>query len=278
MTITNYQLITSTLLPSNLSASAPALPKSPSGPLHIGVDLGTAYVVLVVLDEHCQPIAGEYQFAQVARDGLVVDFFGAVEILRGMKTRVERRIGRELTHAATGYPPGVPQTEVRATANVVEAAGIRCTGMIDEPSAANNVLRLQNGAIVDVGGGTTGIAIIENGQVIDTADEATGGTHFSLVIAGALDVPFEEAERLKTDPTEQTRLFPLIRPVMEKVGSIVSRHVQRHNVQTLTLVGGTTAFPGMGQVVQEFTGIPTTVAAQPMFVTPLGIAMHDRET
>jgi hypothetical protein len=32
----------------------------------------------------------------------------------------------------------------------------------------------------------------------------------------------------------------------------------------------------MGRVVQEFTGIPTVVAEQPMFVTPLGIAMHDK--
>jgi ethanolamine utilization protein EutJ len=238
--------------------------------------LGTAYVVLVVLDEHCQPIAGEYQFAQVARDGLVVDFFGAVDILRGMKSRIERRIGRELTHAATGYPPGVPQAEVQATANVVEAAGMRCTGLIDEPSAANNILRLQKGAVVDVGGGTTGVAVIEDGKVVYTADEATGGTHFSLVIAGALNIPFEEAERLKTTPGEQSRLFPIIRPVMEKVGSIVARHVRTYNVQNLTLVGGTCAFPGMGQVIEEFTRIPTTVAEQPMFVTPLGIALSDK--
>jgi ethanolamine utilization protein EutJ len=276
LAIDDYPLLSSVLLTPGESASAPAYPQPPSGPLHVGVDLGTAYVVVVVLNEHCQPIAGEYQFAQVARDGLVVDFFGAVDILREMKARIEKRIGRELTHAATGYPPGVPQAEVRATANVVEAAGMHCLGLIDEPTAANNVLRLQNGAIVDVGGGTTGIAVVKNGQVIYSADEATGGTHFSLVIAGALNIPFEEAERLKTNPAEQSRLFPLVRPVMEKVGSIVSRHVQPHSVQSLTLTGGTSAFPGMGQIVQDFTGIPTTVAEQPMFVTPLGIAMHDQ--
>ncbi|GAB4580256.1 MAG: ethanolamine utilization protein EutJ [Anaerolineales bacterium] len=275
MTITDYRFLTSTLLPSSEAASAPPLPERPSGPLFVGADLGTAYVVLAVLDERRQPIAGEYQFAQVARDGLVVDFFGAVDILRGMKARLEKRLGRELTHAASGYPPGVPQAEVRATANVVEAAGMRCTGLIDEPSAANNVLCLQHGAIVDVGGGTTGIAVIENGQVIYTADEATGGTHFSLVIAGALGISFEEAERLKTNPSEQPRLFPIVRPVMEKVGSIVNKHVRRFSISNLTLVGGTCAFPRMGQVIQEFTGLPTTVAEHPMFVTPLGIALHD---
>lgn len=275
MTIINYQFLTSALLPSSQAVTAPPLPEPPTGPLHIGADLGTAYVVLVVLDEHCQPVAGEYQFAQVARDGLVVDFFGAVEILRGMKARIERRIGRELTHAATGYPPGVPQAEVRATANVVEAAGMRCTGFVDEPSAANNVLQLQDGAIVDVGGGTTGVAVIKNGKVVYTADEATGGTHFSLVIAGALGIEFEEAERLKTTPAEQSRLFPVIRPVMEKVGSIVARHVRAYDIEHLTLVGGTCAFPGMGQVIQDYTRIPTTVAEHPMFVTPLGIALCD---
>ena len=47
------------------------------GPVHVGVDLGTAYTVLIVLDEDFRPIAGRYQFAQIVRDGLVVDFIGA---------------------------------------------------------------------------------------------------------------------------------------------------------------------------------------------------------
>ena len=89
----------------------PPLDEVPQGELHVGVDLGTAYLVLVVLDENNQPILGEYQFAQVVRDGLVVDFIGAVDRLREMKARVERRLGRELTHAASGYPPGVPEAE-----------------------------------------------------------------------------------------------------------------------------------------------------------------------
>jgi hypothetical protein len=49
---------------------------------------------------------------------------------------LERRLGRELSSAASAYPPGVPQAEVRAIANVVEAAGLRCSGLVDEPSAA----------------------------------------------------------------------------------------------------------------------------------------------
>ncbi len=246
--------------------------------LHVGVDLGTAYLVLVVLDQDKQPLAGEYQFAQVVRDGLVVDYLGAVDLLIEMKQRVEKRLGRQLTHAASGFPPGVHQVEVRASANVVEAAGLHCTSMVDEPTAANALLGLQNGAIVDVGGGTTGIAILQDGEVVYTADEPTGGTHFSLVIAGAQDISFEAAEVMKVNPTEQSRLFLIIRPVMEKVASIVARHVAQSQIQVenLTFVGGTSAYPGMAAVIEDYTGLPTHIPERPVFVTPLGIAMHDQ--
>jgi len=247
------------------------------GPLHVGVDLGTAYTVLAVLDQDCTPVVGEYQFAQVVRDGLVVDFIGAVDLLTAMKKRVDKALGRELTHAASGFPPGVPLAEVRATANVVEAAGMRCESLIDEPSAANNVLNLHDGAIVDVGGGTTGVAILENGKVVYTADEPTGGTHFSLVIAGALGISFEEAEEMKKTPSQQARLFPIIRPVMEKVAVITERHIRGKGVRSITMVGGSCAFPGIDRVVEEITGVPTTVPERPLLITPLGIALHDEQ-
>ncbi len=255
----------------------PALPPNGHyrGPVHVGVDLGTAYTVLAVLDADRQPLAGAYRFAQVARDGLVVDFVGAVALLKELKARVEARLGFELTSAASGYPPGVPLAEVRATANVLHAAGLDCTGLLDEPTAANNVLQITDGAIVDVGGGTTGVAVVRGGQVVHTADEATGGTHFSLVIAGAKNLTFEQAEELKKDPAQQPALFPVVRPVMEKVGAIVARHIAGHSVETLYLVGGAVAFPGMAQVIQEYTGTPTLIPGAPLFITPLGIAMHN---
>jgi ethanolamine utilization protein EutJ len=245
------------------------------GAVHSGVDLGTAYLVLVVLDEDMNPIAGAYQFAQVVRDGLVMDFSGATELLRSLKKRVENHLGFELTSAATAFPPGVPLTEVRATGYVLNAAGLECSGYIDEPSAANNVLQISDGAIVDVGGGTTGIAVVQNGKVIYTADEATGGTHFSLVIAGAKNITFEQAEIMKTDPAEQNALFPLVRPVMEKVAAITRHHLAGNTVSKIYMVGGASAYPGIAQVVEEYTGIETCVPNRPMFVTPLGVAMHN---
>lgn len=245
------------------------------GKLHVGVDLGTAYTVLIVLNENHQPVAGAYQFAEVVRDGLVVDFVGAVDLLSRMKSNVEERLGFTLTSAATAYPPGVPQAEVRATANVLYGAGFECSGLIDEPTAANNVLQITDGAIVDVGGGTTGIAVFKDGKVVHTADEATGGTHFSLVIAGSTGSTFEQAEALKINPNEQSRLFPVVRPVMEKVAAIINRHVEGYQIDKLYLVGGACSYPGMDKVIEEMTGIETILPGNPLFITPLGIAMNN---
>jgi ethanolamine utilization protein EutJ len=263
-------------LSEGLSAAAPA-PFRQYGPtLHVGVDLGTAYTVLIVLDEHYRPLTGAYRFAQVVRDGLVVDFIGAIDLVKELKDEVETRLGMKLSHAATGYPPGVPRAEVRATANVIRATGLSCTNEVDEPSAANSVLQIHDGAVVDVGGGTTGVAVVRDGKIVLTGDEATGGIHFSLVIAGALNISFEEAEQLKINPMEQPRLFPLVEPVMEKVATIVLRQIASHDVRAIYMVGGTSMFTGIDRVVERVTGIKTIVPPKPLFVTPLGIAMNDK--
>lgn len=245
------------------------------GKVHVGVDLGTAYTVMVVLDDHFQPLAGRYQFAQIVRDGLVVDFIGAIQLVKKMKSELEEQLGFPLISAATAYPPGVPMAEVKATRNVLIGAGLECNAFVDEPSAANTLLEIENGAVVDIGGGTTGIAIVEDGRVVYTADEPTGGTHFTLVIAGALDLPFLEAEAFKTRLENCQKVHTLVYPVMQKVGSIVKKHISAFNVPCVYLVGGSSSLRGLAEVVEEFTEVPTYTPPYPMFVTPIGVAMHD---
>ena len=268
-------------LDSILDQAAAVLNRAPArpgyrGPVQVGVDLGTAYTVLVVLDDAGHPLAGRYHFAQVARDGLVVDFIGAIKLVAQMKAAVERELGFALVSAATAYPPGVARAEVRATQNVLIGAGLECSQFVDEPTAANALLQVQNGAVVDVGGGTTGVAVVRDGRVLYTADEPTGGTQFSLVIAGALNLSFEAAEELKKQPGQQQLIYSIVRPVMQKVGSIVARHIRPYHVEAIYLVGGTSGMPGMADVVSEITGVPAIVPNHPLFVTPIGIALHDR--
>lgn len=247
--------------------------KKKSSVYYTGVDLGTACVVLAVLDENREPVAGAYQYADVVRDGMVVDYIGAVEIVRELKAQVEEQLGVELIYAAAAVPPGMDVLDAGAIKNVVTAAGFELTNMEDEPTAANQILKIQNGAVVDIGGGTTGISVLKDGKVIYIADEPTGGTHFSLVISGAYKKSFEDAEKYKRDEKNHKELMPVVKPVIEKVASIINRHIEDFHVQELSLVGGTCCFTGIEEVIEKKTGVYTHKPANPMFVTPLGIAM-----
>jgi Ethanolamine utilization protein, possible chaperonin len=79
----SYLALARTRIAPGPDGSISPLSSPPEGELYVGVDLGTAYLVLVVLDAKGMPLAGEYQFASVVRDGLVVDYIGAVDRLRG---------------------------------------------------------------------------------------------------------------------------------------------------------------------------------------------------
>jgi len=247
--------------------------KEKSSKYYAGVDLGTACVVVAVLDENKRPVAGRYLYADVVRDGMVVDYIGAVRIVRDMKSQIEEELDTELIYAAAAIPPGTGTLDGGAVKNVVQSAGFELTNLLDESTAANNLLNLQNGAVVDIGGGTTGISIFENGEVVYIADEPTGGTHFSLVISGAYQMEFEKADEYKRNPAHHRELLPVLKPVVEKVASIINYHIRGRDVNQIVLVGGTSCLTGIEEIVEKQTGIPTFKPKNPMFVTPLGIAL-----
>lgn len=239
-----------------------------------GVDLGTAYIVLVVLDENKKIVAGAHRQASVIRDGMIVDYLGAIQIVRELKESLEQQLGAELIFAAAAIPPGTDALDGGAIKNVVQGAGFELTALLDEPTAANTIVGLQNGAIVDIGGGTTGISILKDGKVIKTVDEATGGTHFTLVVAGAYKLTFEEADAYKRDPKRHKELLAVLKPVIEKVASIINHNIQGMDVDVIYLVGGTSCLTGIETIIEAETKIKTIKPRNPMFVTPIGIAMN----
>lgn len=240
---------------------------------YTGVDLGTACVVLAVVDENRRPVAGAYRYADVVRDGMVVDYIGAINIVRELKREVEAKLGAELIYGAAAIPPGTDELDSGAVKNVVQAAGFELTNVLDEPTAANKVLNIQNGAVVDIGGGTTGISILKDGKVVYIADELTGGTHFSLVVSGAYRMSFADAELFKRDTANHRELIPVLKPVVEKISSIINQHIKGYDVKEISLVGGTCCLTGIEEIIEKKTGIFTHKPQNPMFVTPLGIAL-----
>lgn len=240
---------------------------------YTGVDLGTACVVLAVLDENYEPVAGAYRYADVVKDGMVVDYIGAVKLVKELKQEIEEKLNTELLYAAAAIPPGTDSLDGGAIKNVVQAAGFELTNLLDEPTAANAVLKIENGAVVDVGGGTTGISVLKDGKVVYVVDEPTGGTHFSLVISGAYKMPFKEADKFKRENKNHKEILPVLKPVVEKVASIINYNIKNYDVKEISLVGGTCCLTGIEEIIAKQTGVYTHKPKNPMFVTPLGIAL-----
>ncbi|WP_205623720.1 ethanolamine utilization protein EutJ [Desulfogranum japonicum] len=246
---------------------------SAQGPLYTGVDLGTAYIVTAVVDNGGNPVAGAVTRSRSSvRDGLVLDYVGALTIL-GEQIRGLRQQGFELHAGAAAFPPGTSGRNAETFGHVLQSANLEVELLTDEPSAAAKVLDIQDGAVVDIGGGTTGISVLEKGRVVYTADEATGGTHLDLVISGHFHVSQEEAEKMKCDPMGQREVFPIVRPVFQKMASIVRTHLSNHPVERIYLVGGTSTFPWIEQVIADECGIEVVKPKLPLLVTPLGIAL-----
>ena len=245
-----------------------------TGPLRTGVDLGTANIVLAVVDGENRPVAGATYPSTVVRDGVVVDYMGAVRTVTRLKAQLEDQLGTGLDAAGCAIPPGVMSGSVKAIGNVVEAAGFRLTSTVDEPTAAASVLGIADGAVVDVGGGTTGISILKDGRVVCVDDEPTGGTHMTLVLAGFHGCDTQEAERMKRDPAQEHSVFPVIKPVVEKMAAIVKRCLAEHPVDTVYVVGGACCFTEFEAVFQKYLEIPVVKPAAPLLATPLGIAMN----
>lgn len=248
-----------------------------SGTLRVGVDLGTANIVTAVVDSKDNPVAGKIKRAEVVRDGIVVNFVEARDIVEKMLEELRRELGADLEYGACAVPPGTGDGDFRAIRYVVESAGLEVLDVFEEPVAATKVLGMADQAIVDVGGGTTGISIIKSGEVVYTADEPTGGVHFTLVIAGNFGINFNEAEEMKLEVANQKKLLPIVKPVMEKVGTIIHKHIIRHDVRKICLVGGTSSFEGLKDVVEQITGLPVYVPKRCILVTPLGIALSCRK-
>ncbi len=244
------------------------------GEIKAGVDLGTANLVLTLLDEKNKPLLASSREGTVVRDGLVVDYVGALKIVKNMKLELENILNRKIEYAATAVPPGTGNRDIDTFKHVVQGAGFHVKNVVDEPTAAAAVLGIERGVVVDIGGGTTGISILQEGEVVYTADEATGGTHLNLVIAGGLNISVEKAEKMKKSSEHQSEIFPMVIPVIEKIASIINNHIGKYKAETVYLVGGTSAIDGIEKVLADRTGLKIVKPSQTLLVTPLGIAFY----
>ncbi|MFT8318050.1 MAG: ethanolamine utilization protein EutJ [Sporolactobacillus sp.] len=240
-----------------------------------GVDLGTSSIVLSVVDATDQPLFTGYQEANVVRDGLVVNYIEAVRITRELREKAEEQLGISIPKASGAIPPGTVGNNRNVVGNVIEAAEMELASILDEPTAAARVLGVRDGAVVDIGGGTTGISIFKDGQVVFSGDQATGGTQMTLVLAGYLDVSIADGEAIKRDRKREKENFQIIRPVIEKMAAITETFIAQYGgpVEKVYLVGGATDFSEFAQTFAKLLDREVIQPSCPRLVTPLGIAM-----
>jgi ethanolamine utilization protein EutJ len=242
--------------------------------LYAGVDLGTYKTIAIIIDEEGMPRAAGMRKTEVVRSGLIIDYVGALNAVRELMQEIRKHCPVPIINGATSYPPKTEYANLKTTTYILEGVELEVLNVLDEPTAANRVLKIENGAIVDVGGGTTGIAVIKNGKVIYSNDEATGGVHLSLVLAGNYKISYEEAEKIKTDKDKNREVLTVVRPVIEKIGSIAATYLDEFDdLEKVCLVGGTCELEGFSDIVAQNIRLETFRPKFPQFITPLGIAL-----
>ncbi len=114
------------------------------------------------------------------KDGVIADFDATGEMLKYFIKKVHNRRSFVSPRVIIGVPSGITQVEQRAVKDAAEASGAREVYLIEEPMAAAIGVGLPVGEpsgnmIVDIGGGTTDIAIISLDGVVYNKAVRVGG-------------------------------------------------------------------------------------------------------
>ena len=141
--------------------------------------------------------------------------------------------------------------------------------------------------MIDIGGGTTDIAVFQDGSIKETAVLGLGGYHLTNDIAVGLRTPFDEAERIKKKfglasarylagddvisvpsvggrrPREVSRkiLCEVVEPRVEEILSLARGEVMRSGLEDkipsgIVLTGGASALGGLSELAEEIFEAP----------------------
>ena len=145
------------------------------------------------------------------RDGVIADFNAAEMMIRGLIKKVNSKRRSLFTpnlKIVVGIPSGSTEVEIRAVRDSAEHAGGRDVYLIFEPMAAALGIGLdveapKGSMVVDIGGGTTEIAVISLGGIVQqnsvrvAGDVFTNDIQYYLKQQHNIKVGEPTAERLK---------------------------------------------------------------------------------
>ncbi|MGH7105209.1 MAG: cell division protein FtsA [Acetobacteraceae bacterium] len=171
-------------------------------------------------------------------------------------------------------------------------ADLDITAMVSAPFAAGLAVlvedeRMLGATIIDMGGGTTGMAVFGEGQILHTATLAVGGMHVTNDLARLLSTPVAHAERLKTlygsaepSPDDEREMLPvplvgeeehhiarvpramlvsIIRPRIEETFEMVKERLEASGLNRIAgtrvvLTGGAAQLSGVREMAARILG------------------------
>ena len=211
----------------------------------------------------------------------------------------------------------LPHVVVDSLYTVVDRVGLEVINLTLEPIAAINVaipenLRLLNLALVDVGAGTSDIAITKDGTIVSYGMVSMAGDKITEVIASDYLLDFNSAEKLKIDLSSNdevsfsdivgiphtilsSEVIGRVDESIEKITSEISREIIEYNGKAPSAVfciGGGCQIPGFLEKLASKLDMPkervvinikyiTNELLGPKFITPIGIgytAFKDRDS
>ena len=182
----------------------------------LAIDLGTANTIIisdgeivvnepsvVALDRHSEKMVAvggrakqmyektndKIRVIRPLRDGVIADFNACEQMMRGLIKMVHRgkRLFSPSLRMVIGVPSGSTEVELRAVRDSAEHAGGRDIYLLFEPMAAAigvgiDVQAPEGNMIVDIGGGTTEIAVISLGGIVANNSIKMAGDDFTADI------------------------------------------------------------------------------------------------
>ena len=209
----------------------------------------------------------------------------------------------------------LPSLVVESLYSVMDLCELEVASLTLEPIAAMNVIippevRLINIALVDIGAGTSDIAISNNGSIVAYAMSTVAGDEITEEIIRNYIVDFETAEQIKVNSYKSEiefkdilgfehkispeEFFTSIYPAVGSLAENIAENIIKANGQppaAVFLVGGGSLIPDLAKMVAERLDIPENRVAVggknsmknislgrsnlngPEFVTPIGIGV-----
>lgn len=137
---------------------------------------------------------------QPLKDGVIADFEVTKKMLFYFIRKAQPR--RQITQLLSGprvvacVPSGVTGVELRAVKEALQSVGARRASIIEEPLAAAigaglPVTEAQGSMIVDIGGGTTEVAVISMGGIVAKSSIRIAGNHIDAAIANYIQKGYQ---------------------------------------------------------------------------------------